>query len=85
MCCNIRGHILRISDSEDLSAETANEGGRLIHRGKLWDGDVGGLVHTLPVLDLIRRKERTNQSTSLQPSRQTTKAYLIDCRGMNCH
>lgn len=49
----MRGNILGISDSEDLSAETTNEGGRLIHRGKLGDGDVIGLMHTLPVLDLM--------------------------------
>lgn len=44
--------ILWICDSQDLSAQTADESGRFIHRGKLRNGDVGGLVHTLPVLDL---------------------------------
>lgn len=57
--CFISEVILGISNSKDLSAEAADKGGRFIHRGKLGDGDVGGLVHTLPILDL---KQRKNQS-----------------------
>lgn len=56
--CYISGDILGISDSEDFSAETTNEGGRLIHWRKFWNGDVGGLMHALPVLDLIERKKK---------------------------
>ena len=59
----MKGDVLGISDSKDFSAETTDEGGRLIHRGKLGDGDVGGLVHTLPVLDLIGSKEIINSTT----------------------
>ena len=44
--------LLGIGDSQYLSAKATDERGRLVHRGKLGDGDVGGLVHTLPVLDL---------------------------------
>lgn len=59
----IRGVILGISDPEDFPAQTTDEGGRLVHRGELWDGDVGGLVNTLPVLDLI--KDQSNQLASI--------------------
>lgn len=59
----IRGVLLGISDPEDFPAQTTNEGGRLIHRRELWDGDVGGLVNTLPILDLI--KEHLNQLASI--------------------
>lgn len=52
-----------ISDPEDFPAQTADEGGGLVHRRELWDGDVGGLVHTLPVLDLMN--DEPNQLTSI--------------------
>lgn len=60
---HIRGDILGISDPEDFPAQTADEGGRLVHRRELWDGNVCGLVHTLPVLDLI--KDKPNQLDSI--------------------
>lgn len=52
----IGGVILGISDPEDLPAQATDESGRLIHRRELWDGDVGGLVNTLPVLDLNKEE-----------------------------
>lgn len=63
--CFLWRDVLGIGDSEDLSAEATDEGGRLVHGGKLRDGDVCGLVHALPVLDLIGSIGRTNPSTGI--------------------
>lgn len=69
----IGGDILGIRDPEDFPAQTADEGGRLVHRRELWDGDVGGLVHTLPVLDLI--KDESNQLASITHSEMNEQRY----------
>lgn len=72
----IRGDILGISDPEDFPAQTADEGGRLVHRWELWDGDVGGLVHTLPVLDLI--KDKPNQLVSITHNEMNEQSYVSE-------
>lgn len=72
----MRGVILGISDPEDFSAQTTDEGGRLVHRLELWDGDVGRLVNTLPVLDLI--KEEPNQSASIIHNEVNKQSYISE-------
>jgi hypothetical protein len=45
-------YLLWVCDPQDFSAESTNKCYGLIHRGKLWYRNMGGLVHTLPVLNL---------------------------------
>lgn len=78
----IRGVILGISDSEDFSAQTADEGGRLVHRLELWDGDVGRLVNTLPVLDLI--KEEPNPLASLIHNEMNKQSCISEAKMHLC-
>lgn len=45
-------YLLWVCDPQDFSAESTNKCYGLVHGGKLGYGNVGGLVHTLPVLNL---------------------------------
>lgn len=50
-------HLLGVCDPQDFSAESTNERYGLVHRSKLWYWNMGGLVHTLPVLNLERTQK----------------------------
>lgn len=45
-------YLLWVCDPQDFSAESTNKRYRLIHRRELWNWNMSGLVHTLPVLNL---------------------------------
>ena len=41
-----------IRDPEDLLGQPSHEGYGTVHRREAWNGNGGGLVHGLPVMDL---------------------------------